>query len=137
MNTPPPQALSDSTIKPEAFTDPFLSFITENPTVFHAVDHFSKRLESYGFTKLSERDNWTAKLEKGGKYFFERNGSGMIAFVVGKEYKSGSGCAIIASHIDALTTKVKPISTKPTSLGYVQLGIANYGGVSWPRFLGI
>ena len=59
----------------------------------------------------------------------------MIAFVVGSNYTPGNGCAIIASHIDALTTKVKPISTKPTALGYVQLGIANYGGVSNLRSL--
>ena len=130
-----------SRIEPEAYTQPFLSFISNNPTVFHAVDYFSKKLTSHGFTKLSERDLWTDQLERGGRYFYDRNGSGLIAFTIGSNYKSGNGAAIVASHIDALTTKLKPISTKPTKAGYVQLGIAQYGGAlnqTWiDRDLGI
>lgn len=124
-----------------SYTKPFLSFITENPTVFHAVASVAERLESYGFTKLSERDSWTSKLTKGGKYFFERNGSSLIAFVVGKEYESGNGASVIASHIDALATRLKPIPTLSTKAGYVQLGVAPYAGALnntwWDRDLGI
>ncbi|MCJ1434290.1 hypothetical protein MMC27_003657 [Xylographa pallens] len=121
-------ATAATSVKPEAYTQPFLSFISENPTVFHTVDYFSKQLSSHGFTKLSERDLWTDKLEKGGKYFYDRNGSGLIAFTIGSEYKSGNGVAIIASHIDALSARLKPISAKSTKAGYVQLGIAPYAG---------
>ncbi|KAL9116636.1 MAG: hypothetical protein Q9187_006840, partial [Circinaria calcarea] len=117
-----------SQIKAEAYTDSFLSFISENPTVFHAVTYFSRQLESHGFTKLSERDRWTDQLSRGGKYFYERNGSGLIAFTIGRNYTSGNGAAIVASHVDALTTKLKPISTKQTKQGYVQLGVAPYAG---------
>lgn len=130
-----------STADVESYTQPFLDFITENPTVFHAVDAVAKRLESNGFTKLSSRDQWNGKIEKGGKYFVERNGSSIVSFVVGSNYKPGNGAAVIATHIDALTTKVKPISTKPTIAGYVQLGIAPYAGALnktwWDRDLGI
>ena len=121
-------ATAANSIKPEAFTQPFLSFISENPTVFHTVAYFSKQLSAHGFIKLSERDLWTDKLEKGGKYFYDRNGSGLIAFTIGSEYESGNGVAIIASHIDALSARLKPISTKSTKAGYVQLGIAPYAG---------
>ena len=121
-------ATAATTIKPEAYTQPFLDFISKNPTVFHTVDYFSNQLSSHGFTKLSERDLWTDKLEKGGKYFYDRNGSGLIAFTIGSEYKSGNGVAIIASHIDALSARLKPISAKSTKAGYVQLGIAPYAG---------
>ncbi|KAL8708461.1 MAG: hypothetical protein Q9225_007595 [Loekoesia sp. 1 TL-2023] len=125
----------------ESYTSPFLKFISENPTVFHAVNALSERLESYGFTKLSAREPWSHKVKKGGKYFVERNGSSIIAFAVGKSYKTGNGAAVIASHVDAVTTKVKPISTKPTTAGYVQLGIAPYAGALnktwWDRDLGI
>lgn len=135
------EAFRGSSIKPEAYTQPFLSFISANPTVFHTVTYFAKQLESHGFKKLSERDLWTDVLVKGGKYFHERNGSGLIAFSIGANYKSGNGAAIIASHVDALTTKVKPVSTKPTKRGFVQLGVAQYGGAlsqSWfDRDLGI
>ena len=125
----------------KAYAQPFITFITENPTVFHAVSAVGKRLESQGFKKLSERDSWTKKLSRGGKYFFERNGSSVIAFAVGKNYDSGNGASVIASHIDALTTRLKPIPTLSAKAGYVQLGVAPYAGALnntwWDRDLGI
>ena len=125
----------------ESYTQPFLSFISENPTTFHAVETVCKRLTSNGFTHLSERDSWKGKLSRGGKYCFTRNGSSVIAFVVGENYEPGNGASVIASHIDALTTRVKPISTLSTKAGYVQLGIAPYAGALnntwWDRDLGI
>ena len=124
-----------------SYTNPFLSFITENPTVFHAVRSVTERLQSHGFVKLSERNSWAEKLSKGGKYFFERNGSSIIAFAVGKDYKAGNGASIIASHIDALATRLKPIPTLSSKAGYVQLGVAPYAGALnntwWDRDLGI
>lgn len=121
-------SVGGSSFSPEAYIKPFLSFMTENPTVYHAISHFHSQLESEGFTYLSERELWADKLSAGGKYFFSRNGSGLIAFTVGEKYKPGNGAAIIASHIDALTTKVKPVSTKATKQGFVQLGVAQYAG---------
>lgn len=52
----------------------------------------------------------------------------MIAFTVGKAYKSGNGIAMVAGHVDALTARLKPVSTKKTTAGYVQLGVAPYAG---------
>jgi aminopeptidase I len=37
---------------PEAYTKPFCDFLTENPTVWHAVNYFEKRLERAGFVKV-------------------------------------------------------------------------------------
>lgn len=37
---------------PEAYTQPFCDFLTENPTVFHTVAHFEKKLEKAGFEKV-------------------------------------------------------------------------------------
>ena len=125
----------------ESYTQPFLSFISENPTTFHAVETVCKRLESHGFTTLSERDSWKGKLSRGGKYCFTRNGSSVIAFVVGDSYEPGNGASVIASHIDALTTRVKPIPTLSTKAGYLQLGVAPYAGALnstwWDRDLGV
>lgn len=39
--------------KPEAYTKPFCDFLTQNPTVFHAVDYFQKKLTDAGFKKVS------------------------------------------------------------------------------------
>ena len=48
---------------------------------------------------------------------------------------------MVAGHIDALTARLKPVSTKPTHDGYVQLGIAQYAGALnstwWDRDLSI
>ena len=38
--------------QPEAFTKPYLDFMTANPTVFHAVDYFKEKLNSAGFQEV-------------------------------------------------------------------------------------
>ena len=115
-------------IRPEDYTKPFCDFMTDNPTVFHTVNGLSVRLESQGFTYLSERKIWNSTLVKGGKYYCTRNGSALIAFVVGEDYKSGNGIGIVAGHIDALTARLKPIPKLQTKAGFVQLGVAPYAG---------
>lgn len=37
---------------PEAYTQPFCDFLTENPTVWHTVTYFEKKLEKAGFKKV-------------------------------------------------------------------------------------
>lgn len=122
-----------------AYTKPFCDFLTDNPTVFHAVSALAKDLTKEGYKKLSERDSWNIK--EGGRYFVERNGSSLIAFVVGGQYKPGNGAAILAGHVDALTAKLKPVSQVPNKAGYVQLGVAPYAGglgaTWWDRDLSI
>lgn len=80
-------------------------------------------------------------MKQGGKYFVSRNGSSLIAFSVGGDYSSGGGVAMVAGHVDALTARLKPVSNKKTSAGYLQLGVAPYaGGLNttwWDRDLGI
>ncbi|KAI0977068.1 aminopeptidase-like protein [Xylaria arbuscula] len=132
-------AIMNST--PEAFTEPFCNFLRENPTIFHTVEYLKTKLTSLDYKELPPRQDWTGKIEAGGKYFVTRNGSSTIAFTVGKAYKPGNGVAIVAGHIDALTAKVKPVSKKPTTAGYVQLGVAPYAGALnetwWDRDLSI
>lgn len=41
-------------LKPEAFTKPYLEFMTENPTVFHAVGYFKEKLEKAGYKEVSK-----------------------------------------------------------------------------------
>ncbi|KOS18857.1 Vacuolar aminopeptidase 1 [Escovopsis weberi] len=106
-------------VKPEAFTKPFCDFLHENPTVFHT---------------LPPRDSWAGKIKAGGKYWLSRNGSSLIAFAVGKSYRTGNGISMIAGHIDALTARLKPISTKPNRAGYVELGVAPYAGALSPTW---
>jgi hypothetical protein len=158
------EGLEDFRLKSlEEYTQPFCEFLAANPTVFHAVEYFENRLEKAGFKKvcftrsviairllnfiadnlsqLSERTEWNDTLVEGGKYFVTRNGSSLIAFTVGNGYKSGNGVAMIAAHIDALTAKLKPVSNKKTTAGYVQLGVSPFAGALnstwWDRDLGV
>ncbi len=128
-------------IQPEAFAAPFCDFLTHNPTVFHTVRYFEERLDAAGFEALSPRADWKGVVRPGGKYYVTRNGSSLVAFAVGEAYKPGNGVAIVAGHIDALTARLKPVSTKPTKAGYVQLGVAPYaGGLNetwWDRDLSV
>jgi hypothetical protein len=150
------KAKSAKDIKPADYTKPFMDFIDSSPTVFHAVSYFSKRLEGEGFIKLSERDSWKGKLQKGGKYYTTRNGSSILAFSIPTEYVAGNGVgtyfsqlcgcssayrhvAMAAGHIDALTARLKPVSKKPSTAGYTMLGVAPYaGGMNstwWDRYV--
>lgn len=128
-------------ISPESFTKPFCDFMTSNPTVYHAVDSFSSRLEEHGFVQLSERDSWNSILKPGGKYYCTRNGSSLIAFSVGPDYESGNGIGVVAGHVDAICAKLKPVSKLDNKAGFVQLGVAPYAGALsstwWDRDLGI
>ncbi len=128
-----------TSINAARFSDPFCDFLTNNPTVFHAVASQKNDLHEMGWAKLDERDAWDIK--PSGRYYVERNGSALIAFVVGADYKPGNGCAILAGHADALTAKLKPTSEVPNKAGYLQLGVAPYaGGMNstwWDRDLGI
>lgn len=126
------------------YAQPFCDFLSSNPTVFHAVSDTAKTLLSAGFTELSERNPW--RLQKGGKYFVIRNGSSLIAFIVGKSFDltdedAHSGIAMVAGHVDALTAKLKPFPKIESSAGYTQLGVASYAGALsstwWDRDLGI
>lgn len=38
--------------KPETYTKPFCDFLTGNPTIFHAVQHFKDKLDAAGFSQV-------------------------------------------------------------------------------------
>ncbi|KAF5875814.1 putative vacuolar aspartyl aminopeptidase lap4 protein [Botrytis fragariae] len=143
LDTKAPNAAKHATIlkDPEEYAEPFINFMTENPTVWHAIQYWENKLEDAGFTKLSPRDSWNGKLAPNGKYYVNRNGTSLIAFSVGGAYKSGNGIAMVAAHSDSLTARLKPISTKHNKAGFVQLGVAPYAGALnetwWDRDLGI
>ncbi|KAF2862260.1 peptidase M18, aminopeptidase I [Piedraia hortae CBS 480.64] len=121
------------------YTQPFCDFLTNNPTVFHAVEAVKAQLAENEFQELKERDEWD--IRPGRSYFVERNGSSLIAFSIGNMYEPGNGAAILAGHIDALTAKLKPVSKIPNKSGFVQLGVAPYAGALsdtwWDRDLAI
>ncbi|KAI9596354.1 aspartyl aminopeptidase [Syncephalis fuscata] len=106
----------------------FLRFLRNSPSPFHAVNQCRERLTKHGFKELNERDCWS--ITAGGRYYFTRNQSTIVAFVVGGRFKPGNGVSIVAAHTDSPCFKVKPVS-KREKLGYVQVGVQLYGGGVW------
>ena len=123
----------------DKLAEKYIDFTYNNPTIYHVVDHFKRQLKDAGFEYLPEPESWSDI--KPGKYFTTRNGSSLVAFVVGKNWKPVKGFGAVGSHIDSLTTILKPVSKKDNVDGYELLGIAPYAGTLgnlwWDRDLGI
>jgi aspartyl aminopeptidase len=93
-------------------------------------------LRDQGFVELKEKEEWAEKgmLQKGGKYFYNREGSTLVAFTVGGGFEPGNGFKVVGSHTDSPVLKVKPVS-KIQGSGYMQLGVECYGGGLWHTWL--
>ncbi|XP_021757398.1 probable aspartyl aminopeptidase isoform X3 [Chenopodium quinoa] len=105
-----------------------LNYLNESWTQFHATAEAKRQLLAAGFHLLNENEEW--ELKPGGRYFFTRNMSSLVAFSIGENYNTGNGFHIIAAHTDSPCLKLKPISasSKP---GYLMLNVQTYGGGLW------
>ena len=103
-----------------------IDFIYESPTSFHAVDSVKKILLNCGFTELREEDTWN--LKKSGKYFFTKNQSALVAFVVGTAELEKEGYRIIGAHTDSPGFRIKPNPDMEVEGAYVKLNTEVYGG---------
>lgn len=113
-----------------------LDFLQNSPTAPHAVDWMIHRLKAAGFTALDEGSKW--HLQPGKKYYVQRSGSSLCAFVTPK--KKAQKLILAASHTDSPAFKLKP-NAEFTKENMVMLGLEIYGGPllsSWlNRDLGI
>ncbi|KAL2652991.1 hypothetical protein R1flu_021119 [Riccia fluitans] len=116
------------TAKSLSVADELVEFLNGAYTPFHAVHEAKVRLKQAGYEQLSERDVW--KLKRGGKYYFTRNHSTLVAFAVGKRYEAGNGFIAVGCHTDSPCPKLKPIS-KITKAGFLEVGVQMYGGGLW------
>ena len=108
----------------------FLSFVNASPTPFHAVRSARKKLEAAGFQYIKERDPWSSSLKPGGKYYLTRNGSTLVAFAIGEQWKAGGPIAMVGAHTDSPCLRIKPVSKKSAD-GFLQVGVETYGGGLW------
>lgn len=111
-------------------TKELIKFIEKSPDAFHAVKSSVELLESLGYSRLSEAEDWV--LESGRGYYVTRNASSIIAFRIPKSTENAS-FMICASHTDSPTFKLKDVCEKSTG-AYVTLNVEGYGGMiisSW------
>jgi len=116
-----------------------MKFIDDSPDPFHAVKSASEALDNAGFVEWNDNGDGppeSSSLVPGGKYYFTRNKSTLVAFTIGSDYKPGSGFKIIGSHTDSPNLKIKPYSKRTTSKdggssGAIQLAVECYGGGLW------
>jgi len=109
-----------------------MAFIDASPDPFHVVQSAVEKLEEVGFVEWNDDE----EIKNGGKYYFTRNKSTLVAFSVGESYKPGKGFKITGSHTDSPNLKVKPYSKRTKSKnggasGSIQLGVECYGGGLW------
>ena len=107
------------------FNEGLLQFLGDSPTPFHAVANMAATLDQNGFVALAEPDEWQLSP---GKYYVVRNGSSIVAFVLGKTNPVETGVRLVGAHTDSPCLKLKPRPEKLTK-GYLHLGVEVYGGV--------
>lgn len=100
-------------------------FLEESPSPYHVVENLEERLRNAGYRPLDEKVCW--KLELGGKYYVNRNGSSLIAFCLPEEMPRGFH--MIASHSDSPTFKLKENPEVTAEEQYVKLNTEPYGGM--------
>jgi aspartyl aminopeptidase len=109
----------------EQFNQGLAEFLDASPTPFHAVKSMAERLQSAGYSELDEASDWS--LSAGAKHYVVRNGSSIIAFVMGSAALSESGLRMVGAHTDSPCLMIKP-QPELHKNGYFQLAVEVYGG---------
>ena len=107
------------------FNRDLCEFLDASPTPFHAVSSMVQRLSGAGFSELQESQTWS--LQAGGKYYVVRNGSSIIAFVMGTAPIGDCGLRMTGAHTDSPCLMLKPQPDMARE-GCRQLGVEVYGG---------
>ena len=103
-----------------------IDFLQNSPCSFLAVENSEKELKENGFLCLNGIDKW--ELKEGGKYYVTRNGSTLIAFIIGKDADK-TGFRLIGSHTDSPSFVIKPNSEIKVENNYLKLNTEGYGGM--------
>jgi aspartyl aminopeptidase len=120
-------------MKPQevAFAKDFLKFVDASPSPFHAAESVAAILRDAGFVAICEEDNWSWSLSPGGRYFFTRGGSSIVAFAVPQLKSNSPVFTVIGAHTDSPVFKIKPVSKSSPAYnhGFLQVAVETYGGM--------
>lgn len=108
------------------------AFLDASPDPYHCVQTVTRSLQQAGFQELSESSLWASEklIRPGGKYYFNRLGTSLVAFAVGPRYSAGNGVKVLGAHTDSPNLRLKPNSQRSSS-GMIQLNVEPYGGGLW------
>jgi len=109
----------------KSFAREVVEFIDESPSSYHVVKNCSDILDENGFERIMPREKW--ELKKGGKYFFKKSSSTIIAFTVGENFDARKGFKIFGAHTDSPCFRIKPNPEMVTE-NIVRLNTEVYGG---------
>ncbi|TFC36846.1 M18 family aminopeptidase [Cryobacterium sp. TMT2-17-1] len=105
------------------YIDDFAEFITASPSSYHAAAEVARRLDTAGFDRVSETEEWSGAP---GRRYLVRDGA-VVAWVQPDGAGPTTPFRILGAHTDSPGFKLKP---KPTigAHGWLQAGIEVYGG---------
>jgi aspartyl aminopeptidase len=108
------------------------SYIDAGTDPFHVVHESIKLLQSAGFVEIPEGQAFHPLIKAGGRYYYTRNRSTLVAFSVGMSVRpdTAPGFVAIGAHTDSPNLRVKPRS-KRANAGCAQIGVECYGGGLW------
>ena len=107
-----------------ACAEKLIHFIDASPTPFHATHNIIATLQRAGFSELLLGESWS--LAPMGRYYVQRNGSAVIAFIPGSQRAADAGWRIAGAHTDSPALRLKTASEKREA-GCVRLGVELYG----------
>ena len=109
----------------------FIDFVRRSPSAFHAVDAICAQLDAAGFVRLDEGEPYA--VAPGSRCYVTRNRSSVIAFTV--PACGFAPFAIVDSHSDSPTFKLKPGYEEEALGQYVRLNVERYGGMIMSTWL--
>ena len=124
--------VNDFYYQDELENDTVSEFLYKSLTAYHAVRNSVSLLEKDGFIRLEENEKWDIK--EGGKYYITKNGSALIAFIVGDV--NNYAFNIASCHTDSPCLKVKGNCLLDSPEGK-RINVEKYGGLINYSFLDI
>jgi len=108
----------------KSFAREVVEFIDESPSTYHVVKNCSDILDENGFERIMPREKW--EIKRGGKYFFKKSSSTIIAFTVGENFDVKKSFKIFGAHTDSPCFRIKPNPEMVTE-NIVRLNTEVYG----------
>ncbi len=104
-------------------TQALCAFLDQSHSIYHTTAALARWMDEAGYARLSESADWA--LAPGGKYYFTRGGSAIVAFRVPQE--APVGFMMSATHCDRPSFKLKENGELVSS--YTRFETEKYGGM--------